>query len=189
MENYFRYMVFDDPVWNPLTAQVDTAERAADEKTARALNATDPNLRRFQARGGKLILYHGWNDPAISPLNTIAYYQSVVAAMGAQAAGSFTRLYMVPGMQHCYGGPGPSSFGQLGTATAEGPEHGIYDALENWVENGAAPGAIVATRYVEDNSAKGVRMTRPLCPYPKIARYKGFGNTDDSANFECVEGR
>ncbi len=189
MENYFRYMVFDDPVWNPLTAKIDTAEHAADEKTARALNATDPNLRRFQDRGGKLILYHGWNDPAISPLNTIDYYKSVLAAMGARDAASFTRLYMVPGMQHCYGGPGPSSFGQLGTTTAKGPEHGIYDALEQWVENGAAPGAIVATRYIEDNSAKGVQMTRPLCPYPEAAKYKGAGDTNDSANFECAASR
>ena len=189
MANYFRYMVFDDPAWNPLTASVDTAERAADEKTSRALNATDPDLRPFQARGGKLILYHGWNDPAISPLNTINYYKSVLAAMGEQNAARFTRLYMVPGMQHCYGGPGPTSFGQLGTTTAKGPEHGIYDELEQWVEKGAAPGPVITTKYVEDNSAKGVQMTRPLCPYPQIARYKGDGDTNDSSNFECAAGQ
>jgi feruloyl esterase len=93
---------------------------------------------------------------------------------------------MVPGMQHCIGGPGPSSFGQLGTTTAKGPEHGVYDALEQWVEKGAAPGAIVATKYVEDNSAKGVRMTRPLCPYPQIAVYKGAGDSNDYTNFDCM---
>jgi len=186
-ENYFRYMVFDDPVWNPLTANVDTALRTAEEKTARALNATDPNLHAFAARGGKLILYHGWNDPAISPLNTIAYYNSVRDTMGAQNTQTFVRLYMVPGMQHCFGGPGATSFGQLGTTTAKGSEHGIYDALEQWAEKGAAPGELVATKYVDDNSAKGVRMTRPLCPYPQIAKYKGSGDTNDSANFVCTE--
>ena len=185
VENYFRYMVFEDPAWNPLTARVDTAMQSADEKTARALNAVETDLHGFQARGGKLILYHGWSDPAIAPSNTIHYYNGVVHAMGAEAAERFVRLYMVPGMQHCIGGPGPSSFGQLGTTTAKGPEHGIYDALEEWVEEGKAPDAIVATKYVEDNSAKGVSMTRPLCPYPQVAVYKGTGDTNDSANFEC----
>ena len=185
MENYFRYMVFEDPVWNPLTAKIDTAIQTADEKTAPALNATETDLHSFQSRGGKLILYHGWNDPAISPANTINYYNGVVQAMGSPVAGSFVRLYMVPGMQHCIGGPGPSSFGQLGTTTAKGPEHGIYDALEQWVEKGAAPGVIVATKYVEDNPSKGARMTRPLCPYPQVEVYKGSGDTNDESNFVC----
>jgi tannase/feruloyl esterase len=186
VENYFRYMVFDDPAWNPLTANVDIAERTADEKTARALNATDPDLQRFRARGGKLILYHGWNDPAISPLNTINYYKSVVAAMGTQNAESVVRLYMVPGMQHCFPGPGPNSFGQLGRTTAKGPEYGIYDALEQWVEKGTVPGDIVATKYVEDDAAKGIQMTRPLCAYPKVAKYKGAGDTNEYTNFVCT---
>jgi len=186
VENYFRYMVFEDPTWNPLTAKIDSAERTADEKTARALNATDPDLRRFRTRGGKLILYHGWNDPAISPLNTINYYKSVLADMGAQNAESFVRLYMVPGMQHCFPGLGPNSFGQLGTTTAKGLEHGIYAALERWVETGTAPGDIIATKYAEDDAAKEVLMTRPLCPYPQVARYKGIGDTNDDANFVCA---
>ncbi len=186
LENYFRYMAFEDPAWNPLTAKVDAAERRADEKTAHALNATDPDLSRFQARGGKLILYHGWSDPAIAPLNTINYYQSAVKAAGAEKAARFIRLYMVPGMQHCIGGPGPSSFGQLGTKTAQGPERGIYTALEQWVEKGATPSEVIATKYVEDNSSKGVQMTRPLCSYPQIAKYNGSGDTNDYANFACV---
>ena len=186
LENYFRYVVFEDPAWNPLTAKVDAAERKADEKTARALNSTDPDLSRFEGRGGKLILYHGWSDPAISPLNTINYYNRVVKAAGAQKAESFIRLYMVPGMQHCIGGPGPSSFGQLGTKTAQGPERGIYAALEEWVEKGTAPADVIATKYVEGNSAKGVQMTRPLCPYPQIANYKGSGDTNDYTNFSCT---
>jgi feruloyl esterase len=185
MENYFRYMVFDDPTWNPLTAKVDNAIQTADEKTAHALNATETDLHGFQSRGGKLILYHGWNDPAISPINTINYYNGVLHAMGAPSAATFVRLYMVPGMQHCIGGPGPSSFGQLGTTTAKGSEHGMYDALEQWVESGTAPGPIAATKYVDDNPAKGARMIRPLCPYPQVAVYKGAGDSNDYANFDC----
>jgi feruloyl esterase len=185
IENYFRYMVFDDPVWNPLTARVDTAIQTADEKTGKALNAVNPDLHAFQGRGGKLIIYHGWNDPAISPQNSIDYYNTVRKKMGEEQAAGFVRLYMVPGMQHCIGGPGATSFGQFGTTTAKGPEHGMYDALEQWVEKGTAPGTIVATKYVEDNQSKGPQMTRPLCPYPAVARYKGSGDTNDSDNFTC----
>lgn len=184
-ENYFRYMVFGDPIWNLLAADVDLAERAADEKTARILNATDPDLRGFQARGGKLILYHGWNDAAISPMNTIHYYQAVNAALGANTTGSFLRVYMVPGMQHCFLGPGPNSFGQTGHTTAKGQAFGVYDALEQWVEKGSAPGEIIATKYVDDVAAKGAQMTRPLCPYPEVANYQGAGDTNDYRNFLC----
>ena len=186
MENYFRYMVFEDPAWNPVTADIDKAERTADEKTARFLNAADPDLRRFQARGGKLILYHGWNDPAISALNTINYYNRLLSTVGASAALNFTRLYMIPGMQHCVSGPGPNWFGQLGTTTAKGPEEGIYAALEQWVETGTAPDTIIATKYVGDNPEKGVQMTRPLCPYPQIAKYKGSGDTNNYTSFVCA---
>src|SRR5215813_2156450 len=108
-------MVFEDPSWNPLTANVVVAQQTADEKTAHSLNAVDPDLHRFKSRGGKLILYHGWNDAAISPLNTINYYQSVVSTVqGTQTraaaeadAEKFVRLFMVPGMLHCGNGPGP----------------------------------------------------------------------------------
>ena len=178
-------MVFQDPTWNPLTANVDAAEAAADEKTSAMLNSTDPDLGRFSSRGGKLILYHGWNDPAISPLNSISYYQSVVAKMGQKDVDHFVRLYMVPGMQHCFPGPGPNSFGQTGHATAQGKPYGVFNALEEWVEKGTAPGSIVATKYLDDDPSKGVQTTRPLCPYPQIARYKGAGDTNDAANFSC----
>jgi feruloyl esterase len=186
IENYFRYMVFENPTWNLLTANVNLAVQSADEKTASLLNATDPDLRRFQARGGRLILYHGWNDPAISPMNTINYYKSVEATMGRQKAENLVRLYMVPGMQHCFSGPGPNSFGQLGRTTAKGPEYGIFNILEKWVEENAAPGEVIATKYVDDDPAKGVQMTRPLCPFPQIAKYRGTDDTNDSANFVCA---
>jgi hypothetical protein len=182
-ENYFRYMVFEDPKWNLLTADPEMALRMAEEKTGRALDAIDPDLRRFQARGGKLILYHGWSDPAIPPLNTVNYYESVLAALGAQTAQSFIRLYMVPGMQHCIDGPGANLFGQFGI---DGGKHGMDVALEQWLEEGKPPEGLVATKYVGDNLDKGAQMTRPLCPYPQIPKYKGSGDSNDAANFVCA---
>jgi hypothetical protein len=186
VENYFRYMVFEDPAWTPLGANVSTAMQTADEKTANALNAVDADLSRFAARGGKLILYHGWNDPAISPLNTIDYYRSVAKTAGAEKAAAFLRLYMIPGMQHCLGGPGATFFGQLGTTTAKGPKHGLYTALEEWVEKDSAPSGIVATKFTGDNPSKPAQMTRPLCAYPEIPKYKGTGDTNDDSNFTCT---
>ena len=183
---FFRNMVFNDPSWTSHATTVDVDVQVADEKLARQLNATDPDLRPFQKRGGKLLIYHGWNDPAISPLNSIAYYNSVLAAMTAAQAREFVRLYMVPGMQHCYGGPGPTAFGQFPTFAAKDPATNIYLALEQWVEKGTVPGSIVATKYKEGNPAKGVEMTRPLCPYPQIAKYKETGNPNDAANFTCT---
>jgi Tannase and feruloyl esterase len=188
VQNYFRYMVFDDPGWDLIHASVDEAEQAADEKTAHALNATDPNLHSLQARGGKLILYHGWNDAAISPINTINYYESVLRTMGGVATSGFVRLYMVPGMAHCSSGPGPNSFGQSGPGPADGPQESIFSALEDWVEKGTAPTQIIAKKYVDDNSSKGVAMTRPLCSYPQIAKYKGSGNTNNASSFVCAAG-
>lgn len=181
VDDYFRYVVYEDPAWNVLKTNADEALRAAERKTASVLNATNPDLQRFAERGGKLIIYHGWNDPAISPLYATAYRDSVVKTMGEEKTAAFLRLYMVPGMQHCMNGPGPASFGQLGTTTAKGPSHGIYSALEAWVEKGTAPGEIIATKYADDSAV----MTRPLCPYPQAARYKGTGDTNDYANFSC----
>ncbi len=185
LKNYFRYMVTDDPTWNVLTANVDESLRMATDKTAAALDATNPDLGRFQARGGKLIMYHGWNDPAISPWNSVTYYKSVRKRMGEQETDSFLRLYMVPGMEHCGGGPGADSFGQAGRPTAVGPRFGLFDALQNWAENGTSPGDVVATKYAPGVGEPRVLLTRPLCAYPMVAKYKGTGDTNDAANFAC----
>jgi hypothetical protein len=181
-QNYFRYMVTGNPKWNILTADVDASLVAAGKETASALDSTNPDLSPFSAHGGKLIMYHGWNDPAISPWNSIAYYQSVQKTIGAEKTESFMRLYMAPGMEHCAGGPGPSSFGQLGIPTSIGPKYGVFDALVDWVEKGVPAEDVIATKYTADNK---VLMTRPLCPYPSIAKYKGTGDTNDAANFAC----
>ena len=185
-ENYFRYMVFDDPIWNPFTATVDTAVHAADEKTARALNSTNPDLSAFEKHGGKLILYHGWNDPAIAPQSTIDYFKAVEAKTGAAEAEKFVRLYMVPGMQHCLGGPGPTMLGQFGTRTKD---DGAFGALERWVEQGVQPQTIVATKYKTGVPKPAIEMTRPLCPYPQEAKYKGNGDTNDYRNFTCTDSK
>jgi hypothetical protein len=184
---FFKNMVYDDPAWDYHTFDVDRDTKAADEKMARLLNATNPDLSRFRARGGKLILYHGWSDAAIAAENTIDYYESVVAKAGAKKAATFVRLFMVPGMQHCGGGPGPNSFGQFSVASGD-PDHDIDAALERWVEQGIAPERIIAVKRKNDLDPKSaVVRTRPLCAYPLTARYKGSGSTDDAANFVCAK--
>ena len=121
------------------------------------------------------MLYHGWNDGAIAPQNTIDYYHSVVDRMGGPAkVQDSMRLFMAPGMDHCYGGDGPFDFDSIAS-------------LEQWVEKGKAPDRIVAAHFPKGpTSAKPDRM-RPLCPYPQVAKYNGSGSTDDAANFVCVK--
>ena len=160
--------------------------KTATRKTAEALNAINPDLSAFQRRGGKLILYHGWNDPAIPALNTVNYYQEVIAKMGRSAADSFTRLYMVPGMQHCGGGPGPENFGEALDAPSTDPQHNIRITLENWVEKGTAPSSFIVSKQASANSPE---ITRPLCPYPQSARYKGNGDPNQAENFTCASSR
>ena len=185
---YFSNMVYEKPDWDYQTFRVEAGMRAAEEKTAAALNATDPDLTSFRSRGGKLILYHGWDDPAIPATGSIDYYQSVVAKLGQSATDSFLRLYMVPGMQHCAGGSGPDSFGQAGEWTAADPEHSIRVALEQWVESGAAPSALVASKFA-DESEHETTMTRPLCPYPQYSKYRGSGDPNSAASFVCATGK
>ena len=183
---YFANMVYDDPHWNYKTFNVDDGLKMAVEKTAHALDATNPDLKPFSSRGGKLILYHGWNDQAISPWNTIDYYKSVQQKMGADKADSFVRLYMAPGVEHCAGGPGPSAFGQFGLETAKGSKYGLFDSLVNWVEKGAPDENITATKYgADEKGAPRVVMTRPLCAYPNVARWNGTGSTDEAQSYTC----
>ena len=184
---FFTNMVYNNAAWDWRTFAVDRDMQAADEKLAPVMNATDADLKNFSARGGKLILYHGWSDAAIPPVNAVRYYESVVSKMGAKNTQPFVRLYMVPGMQHCGGGPGPTSFGQAGVPLGDA-QHDIAAALERWVEQGIAPDSIVATKYkTGTDPASGVARTRPLCSYPEVAHWKGSGSTDDAANFECVK--
>ncbi len=181
---HYKWLVFADPAWDWKTFQFDDpadyqAHVKAEAKLAPILNATNPDLRQFQGRGGKLLQYHGWNDQLISAQNSIDYYESVLRffeggdgkkplVTAQQEVQSFYRLFMAPGMAHCSGGTGPNTFD-------------MQAALEAWVERGIAPEQIVATRSVNGV----VDRARPLCAYPKIAVYKGKGDTNDAANFEC----
>jgi hypothetical protein len=180
--------VYQDRNWDYKTFTLEAGLKLADQITASALNATDADLKPFQARGGKLILYHGWNDPAIPALNTVNYYESVVGKLGQSETDSFVRVYMVPGMQHCENGPGADSFGQVGQLTFDDPQRSVYAALEQWVEKGAAPSSIIAAKY-EGDDRQHLKMTRPLCAYPHVAKYKGSGDTNDAANFRCEAGK
>jgi feruloyl esterase len=167
---FLKYMVYGDANWDFRTFDVDRATRVADKKIGSVVNAIDPNLKAFEAHGGKLIMYHGWSDPLIAPMNSVNYYNSVVAAIGKGLEGTqnFYRLFMVPGMGHCQGGPGPNSMDGL-------------TSLEQWREQGKPPDKIIAS-----HQTKGVTdATRPLCPHPQVAIYKGSGDTNDAANFTC----
>lgn len=175
-------------VWDFSTFDFDEDMRAADRKAEHTFNATATNLRSFRRENprGKIILWHGWEDPAISALSSIDYYRQVVRQN--HDADEFFRMFLAPGMLHCGGGPGPNSFGQSlpqATPLSNAPEHDILSALERWVEKGIAPERIVAAKYVANQPAQGVERTRPLCAYPKVAAYKGSGNTNDAASFEC----
>jgi feruloyl esterase len=154
--------------------------RDAREKTAAALDAVNPDLSPFSKRGGKLILYHGWNDPAIPALSTVDYYESVLANSGQVAADGFVRLYMLPGVQHCEGGPGPDL--ASGDWRATDPQHNARIALEQWVEKGTAPGTLVATKFEHGSTS----MERPLCAYPQVAKYKGTGDPNKADSFVCA---
>ncbi len=183
--NFFRYMVSGDPKWEILDAEAGRAQAEAEKIVGRDLNAVDPDLARFTARGGKLVLYHGWNDSAISPWNTISYFKSVRETLGAEKADASIRLYMAPGMEHCSGGPGANSFGQLGLPAAIGRGSGALDQLQQWVEHGTAPGPIIAARFEGGDESAVPVLSRPLCPYPQVASYNGNGSPERAASFTC----
>jgi feruloyl esterase len=186
LENYFRYIITGDPTWNAIAADPAVSLRQSREKAGADLDSDNPDMSKFAAGGGKLILYHGWNDPAISPWNTVNFYKEVQQKMGVTNAASFLRLYMAPGVEHCAGGPGPSFFGQFGLETAKGSKYGLFDSLVNWVEKGSPDDEIFATKYgAGESGAPRVIMTRPLCAYPKAVKYSGSGDTNDAVNFTC----
>jgi hypothetical protein len=182
---FFADFVFSDANWDYRTFNFDRDVKPTDDKMASILNATDPNLKAFKNRGGKLILYHGWSDAAISALNSVNYYKSVAANMGQRETDSFVKLFMAPGMQHCAGGPGPDLLARPGAE--QDPERDLDLALVRWVEKGIAPAKLIAAKRQEDaNLASAVLRTRPLCPYPQVVKYKGTGSIDDASNFTCL---
>ena len=165
----YRYVVFKDPNWDWKTFDFDQDVVRGDQPENLIMNATDPNMKPFFSHGGKLILYHGWSDPQVPSPNTIKYFKSVVDATGGPSkTADSIRLFMAPGMGHCGGGEGPNTFDMV-------------SAIEQWVENGKAPEQIIAS-----HATNGVvDRTRPLCPHPQVATYKGSGSIDEAASFVC----
>jgi hypothetical protein len=166
--------------WNVQTFDFDRdAQALAADPGVNESKATDPNLKMFMDRGGKLIVEHGWSDGTSVPMSTVDYFRRIVSTMGSQAVESFLRLYMIPGMAHT-GVPGLPN-------APTGPGLNRFRALQQWVETGKPPEAIVATKYrVNGDPTSGVVRTRPLCPYPQVAVYKGRGSADDATNFLCA---
>jgi feruloyl esterase len=167
---FWRLWVFNDPNWDWRTFDFDQDIAYADTKMA-VVNSVNPNLKPFKDRNGKLIMYHGWADANVPAEDAIHYYEAVARAMGVPGQTTdFFRLFMAPGMGHCSGGDGPNTFDAL-------------DALDQWVEHGKPPEKIIAS-----HANNGVTdRTRPLCPFPKVAKWRGTGSIDDAANFVCVD--
>lgn len=185
--SFFKYLAFEEdrPDFDALR-DLDFAHPPDTSFMANMMNADDPDLGHIGETGKKIVLWHGWADVGLNPLRTIQYYASVQQTLGKQKTDEFLRLFMVPGMYHCEGGPGPDVFDDLG-------------ALEDWVENGTPPQRIIAYKtqggnafYPERKPAQkahagaGILRSRPLCAYPEVARYKGQGDPDRADNFVCV---
>jgi hypothetical protein len=168
-ENTMRYLVNKPPKpdWDYKTFDYDKDIHMLDD-WGKLADAKNPDLSPFKKRGGKLLMTYGWADPILQPMVGINYYEQALAKNGSDMK-DFFRLFMIPGMSHCSGGIGPD-------------QHDPVTAIVNWVEKGKAPEVMVAKRVVN----KEVVRSRPLCPYPQVARYNGQGSIDDAANFRCV---
>ena len=184
---------FSGPTYDPVEQFNFDKDLAKLESFSQDQDALNPDLSAFKAHGGKLILYHGWADHSITPVRTVEYYASVIDMMGsthseagaenASEVTDFARLFMVPGMHHCGGGPGTASFGAAnqGFPTQSDADHDIVMALDRWVETGAAPDKIIASHLTN----KVADRTLPLCPYPQTATYTGSGDVKSAENYRC----
>ncbi len=164
----FKYVVFKDPNWDFHKFDLARDYDAVHKIDSLALSPTSADLEPFVARGGKLLIYQGWADMNVAPRSTVDYYNRVVQTMGQKQTDDSVRVFFAPGMAHCGGGEGPNVFDAL-------------TPLEQWRENGKAPTSILATHSTNGK----VDRTRPLCPYPQVAKYKGSGSIDQAENFVC----
>jgi len=176
--DYFRRWAFNEPGWDWYKFDWSKGVDAARRKLESAIDATSDDLSAFQAGGGKLLIYQGSADPVVSATDTIAYYQRL--EQNNPNVSRFARLFLVPGMAHCTGGPGATNF-----TSGTDADHDAGLALRRWVEQGKAPERIIASRYIAKTPESGIAMTRPLCAWPKAPVYKGTGDTNDAANFVC----
>lgn len=175
--------VYNDPQWDETTFR-RSADLAAANRVMPELRADKVAIAPFLQRGGKAILYQGWADPSTNAGPTLEYYARLAQANGGlERLDDDVRLFMVPGMYHCRGGPGADSFGASGQlAWPNDPERDMLWALIRWVEGGRAPDRIVATKFADDTE----RFTRALCPFPQAARYDGQGDATRAQSYSCV---
>ena len=167
-DDFFKYVVFQDANWDFHTLDVAEHLELARKADGGMVSPTSPDIKQFVSRGAKLIIYHGWGDTNVPPRSSVNYHKRLVERLGAFEIDRSVRLYMAPGMGHCGGGEGPNVFDALA-------------ALEEWREKGKAPAEILASKLADGR----VVRTRPLCPYPQIAQYKGSGSIDEASNFVC----
>jgi hypothetical protein len=165
--SYFRDLVFADAQWDYKTFDYDKDVTASLRTGSNIVDVPSDGFTKFFAGGGKLLLSHGWSDGLIPAANTAAFYKAMTAKMDSKTAENSVRLFMVPGMGHCGGGDAPSVINMLAV-------------IDEWTEKGKAPDSIIARRPASETP-----MSRPLCPFPQVAKYKGTGSTDDAANFVC----
>jgi hypothetical protein len=189
---YFANLVFENAAWDFRTFDFDVHMAYADLKVGSQGNAIATDLTPLLDRKAKVIQYMGWNDQTLQPAYSPQYYEAVASTMGGlKKTQEFYRLFMVPGMTHCYFGPGATSFGGVGQQIppVRDAQHDIQTALENWVERGIAPNQLTATKYVNDAPAtRQILLKRPLCLYPAVPRYRGTGDPNDAASFVCEGG-
>jgi feruloyl esterase len=169
--NFFRYMVFDDGTYDIRRFNFDSDVATTESKLAHILNATNPDLSAFRRRGGKLIVWHGWGDPAVAPRLSTEYFERVRQKMGDTS--DFYRLFMAPGLLHCMGGPGADSLETM-------------KAIVAWVEDGQSPATLAATKFSGEGGTVHTAWTRPLCPYPSTAVWEGRGDRSLASTWECV---
>jgi len=181
----YRYMVFEDPQWNPVSLNFDTDPASARRKLGPILDPDSPDLSEFRKRGGKLLVYHGWADQMVPAESSTDYYAAVVARLGQKSVDQFFRLFMLPGMAHCAGGPGAAEI-LRSTQTRSvplQPDHDVLVALVHWVEHGDAPARLIA---IKTDDAEHLLRTRLVCAEPQVTRYRGSGDPLDAASWECV---
>jgi feruloyl esterase len=171
-EGVMRYLILDppQPEYDFMTFDYDR-DPALVERWSKLADAKDADLSRFRKSGGKVIMTYGWADQILQPMMGVDYYEAVVATNGSGTS-DFARLFMMPGVAHCGGGTGPDRVDAV-------------TAVIDWVEKNQAPDSLLASQVTNGT----VTRTRPLCPYPQVARYKGQGSIDDAANFSCVAPR
>jgi feruloyl esterase len=185
--SFYGGFVFDNPKWSFAELNFDKDIATTEEKVGALLNASNPDLKPFQAHGAKLLQYHGWLDGSPPPQHSVNYYEKVAGEIGSvDRTREFYRLFMAPGMMHCGAGPGPNDFGNMfDLVPSSDPDKNIFLALQRWVEKGIAPDQIIATKFNEDNPGKGVAMTRPVCAFPQQAKWNGKGDVKDAASWQC----